>query len=330
MKNNGSLNSYYFHLTLFTDFGLLRYLFFGLCLLIYVTIISFNVVIILTVCLEKSLHQPMYVFICCLSFNSLYGSAGLFPRLLIDILSDTHLISRPFCFTQIFVIYMYASCEMTILCIMAYDRFVAICQPLHYHSKMTFKMVMCLIIFAEMYPVFVIAYGLSLSVNLPLCGNKLRRLFCTNWPVVQLSCVDTSANNIAGRVIAITTVFVPLFFVLYTYLRILHICRKSSSEFRGKALRTCLPHLVTFVNFSLSVFCELSLSRLEADEIEAVFIVFLSLEFLIIPPIINPLVYGLNLPQIKTGIFRVFSKHPLSKTTFELLEKKLYLEIRAR
>ncbi|XP_075334680.1 olfactory receptor 10A3-like [Odontesthes bonariensis] len=303
MENNSSLNSYYFQLTLFTDFGLLRYLFFGLCLLIYVTIICFNVVIILTVCLEKSLHQPMYVFICCLSFNSLSGSAGLFPRLLMDILSDTHLISRPSCFTQMFVIYVYAACEMTILCIMAYDRFVAICQPLHYHSKMTFKMVMCLIIFAELYPVILCGYCLSIIVSLPLCGNKLNRLFCTSWPVIQLSCVDTSVNNIASWVAATTTVFVPLFFVLYTYLRILHICRKSSSEFRGKSLRTCLPHLVTFVNFSLSVFCELSLSRLEADKIDAVFIVFLSLEFLIIPPIINPLVYGLNLPQIKTGIF---------------------------
>ncbi|XP_072252933.1 olfactory receptor 10T2-like [Leuresthes tenuis] len=309
MKNNSSLNSYYFQLTLFADFGILRYLFFGLCLLIYVTIISFNVVIILTVCLEKSLHQPMYVFICCLSFNSLYGSAGLFPRLLMDILSDTHLISRPSCFTQMFVIYTYASCEMTILCVMAYDRFVAICQPLHYHRKMTFRMVMCLIIVAELYPLFAIGYCLSLTVNLPLCGNKLRRLFCTNWPVVQLSCVDTSVNNIAGRVVAITTIFIPLFFVLYTYLRILHISRRSSSEFKGKALRTCLPHLVTFVNFSLSLFCELSLSRLEADEIDAVFIVFLSLEFLIIPPIINPLVYGLNLPQIKTGIFTRLAVH---------------------
>ncbi|KAM4557823.1 LOW QUALITY PROTEIN: olfactory receptor 10A3-like [Odontesthes bonariensis] len=302
MKNNESLNSH-FHLALFADIGPIRYLFFSLCLLMYMIINCANVVLILTVCLEKSLHQPMYVFICCLSFNSLYGSAGLFPRLLMDILSDTHLISRPSCFTQMFVIYMYAACEMTILCIMAYDRFVAICQPLHYHSKMTFKMVMCLIIFAELYPVILCGYCLSIIVSLPLCGNKLNRIFCTSWPVIQLSCVDTSVNNIASWVAAITTVFVPLFFVLYTYLRILHICRKSSSEFRGKALRTCLPHLVTYVNFSLSVFCELSLSRLEADEIEADFIIFLSLEFLIIPPIINPLVYGFNLSQIKTEIF---------------------------
>ncbi|KAM9710591.1 olfactory receptor 10J5-like [Menidia menidia] len=307
MKNSSKLNSYYFQLTLFRDFGLLRYLFFVVCLLIYAFIICSNVVIILTICLEKSLHQPMYVFICCLCFNSLYGSAGLFPRLLMDIMSDIHLISRPACFTQLFVFYTYASCEMTILSITAYDRFVAICRPLHYHSRMTFRKVVGLIIFAELYPTIAIGYCLSLTAGLPLCGNKVNRPYCTNWPVVQLSCVDTTLNDIVGRMVAVTTVFAPLSFVLYTYLRILLISRKNSSEFRGKALRTCLPHLITFVNFSLSLFCEIFLSRLDGDQINTALIVFLSLEFLVIPPIINPLVYGLKLPLIKTGIFTLLT-----------------------
>ncbi|KAM6934091.1 olfactory receptor 51I2-like [Xenentodon cancila] len=304
MKTNSSLNPYYFQLTLFTDFGNLRYLFFSLCLLLYMTIICANVVIILTVCVEKSLHEPMYVFICCLSFNSLYGSAGLFPRFLIDILSDTHFVSRSSCFIQAFIIYTYASCEMTILGVMAFDRFVAICQPLHYSRKLTFKKVFSIIIFAELYPALTCGYLLYLSIRLPLCGNKVNRPFCTNWPIVQLSCVDTTVNDITGRVVAVTTIFIPLLFVLYTYLRILLVCRRSSSEFRWKALQTCLPHIVTFVNFSLSLFCEVSLNRAEVNELNTFIAVFLSLEFLVIPPIINPLVYGLKLPQIKTVIFR--------------------------
>ncbi|XP_051258754.1 olfactory receptor 6N1-like [Dicentrarchus labrax] len=304
MKSNNSLNPVYFQLTLFADYGSLRYLFFSLCLLVYMTIISANVVIILTVCLEKSLHQPMYIFISFLSLNSLYGSAGFFPRFLMDILSDTHFISRASCFIQIYVIYTYVSFELTLLGIMAYDRLVAICQPLHYHSKMTFRMVRNLIIFAVVYPVFVIGIGLYLTVRLPLCGNKLHRLFCSNWPVVQLSCVDTSLNNIVGQFVTMTTIFIPLFFVLYTYLRILLVCKRSTSEFRGKALQTCLPHIVTFMTYSFSLFCELSLTRFEGDEKNPVITVVLSLEYLIIPPFNNPLVYGLNLPQIKGAIFR--------------------------
>ncbi|XP_038575806.1 olfactory receptor 51I2-like [Micropterus salmoides] len=306
MMSNNSFTPGYFQLTLFTDSGPLRYLFFCLCLLVYMTIISANVVIILAVCLEKSLHQPMYMFLSCLCLNSLYGSAGFFPRFLMDILSDTHLISRASCFIQMYVIYTYASCEPTILSIMAYDRFVAICQPLHYHSKMTFRMVRRLLIFAVLYPAFAIGFVLYLTVRLPLCGNKLHRLFCSNWPVVQLSCVDTTLNSIAGQFFTITTTFIPLFFVLYTYLRILLVCRRSSSEFRGKALQTCLPHIVTFVTYMFSIFCELSLTRFEGDKLNPNIAVVLSLEYLIIPPINNPLVYGLNLPQIKGVIFRFF------------------------
>uniref|UniRef100_A0A4W6EQG0 Olfactory receptor n=1 Tax=Lates calcarifer TaxID=8187 RepID=A0A4W6EQG0_LATCA len=302
--SNNSLNPLYFQFTVFTDQGPLRYLSFCLCLVTYMIIICSNAVIILSVCVEKSLHQPMYIFICCLSVNSLYGSAAFFPRFLMDILSDTHFISRPFCFIQIYVIYTYLTFELTILTVMAYDRFVAICQPLHYHSKMSFRTVIQLLIFAVLYPVFALGLCLYLAVRLPLCGNKVHRVFCSNWSVVRLSCVDTTANSIIGRILAVATIFIPLTFVLYTYLRILLVCRRSSSEFRGKALQTCLPHIVTFVTFCFSVLCELSLSRLEVDEVDPFVIVVLCLEFLIIPPLNNPLVYGLILPQIREVIYR--------------------------
>ncbi|XP_067371940.1 olfactory receptor 51L1-like [Channa argus] len=300
--NNNSVTPSYFEFTLFSDYGSLRSLFFSLCLLIYMTIISANVVIILTVCLDKSLHQPMYIFICCLCLNSLYGSAGFFPRFLMDILSDTHFISRPLCFVQIYIIHTYKGHELNILCFMAYDRFVAICQPLHYHSKMTLRKVSYLLVFTVLYPVCVFSYFFYQSSTLYLCGYKLQRIFCTSWSIVQLSCVDTIIISITGQFIAVTMIFIPLFFVLYSYLRILIVCRKSLSEFRGKALQTCLPHIVTFVNFCISVFIEVSLSQYKIDEVNPLIVVVLSLEFLIIPPITNPLVYGLKLPQIRGAI----------------------------
>ncbi|XP_067373086.1 olfactory receptor 1D2-like [Channa argus] len=300
MNSNNSLTDY-FEFTVFSDYGSLKYVFFSLCLLIYMTIISANVVIILTVCLDKSLHQPMYIFICCLCFNSLYGSAGFFPRFLIDILSDTHFISHPFCFTQLYVIHTYKAHDVNILTVMAYDRFVAICQPLHYHSKMTFRKVLYFLIFVVLYPVCVFSYffGFYLSSSFPLCGYKLHRIFCTNWSIVQLSCVDTTVINTAGLILGVFSTFIPLLFVLYTYLRILIVCRKSSSEFRGKALQTCLPHMVTFANFCISIFIEASLTHYKMDEVNTFVIVAVSLEFLVIPPMTNPLVYGLNLPQIR-------------------------------
>uniref|UniRef100_A0A3B3ZLI4 Olfactory receptor n=1 Tax=Periophthalmus magnuspinnatus TaxID=409849 RepID=A0A3B3ZLI4_9GOBI len=298
--NTSRPNPAYFELTLFMDYGHLRYLFFALCLLIYITIISANMVIIITIMLERSLHQPMFIFICCLSVNSLYGSTGFFPRFLTDLLSDSHFISRPSCFIQMYVIYTYASCEFTILGIMAYDRFVAICQPLHYRSKMTIQKALCLWAAGIIYPAVFCGLCLYLSIRLPLCGYKLHRIFCSNWPVVKISCVDTILNNILGQYTTMTTIFIPLLFVLYSYLRILIVCRTGSLETRKKALQTCIPHLVTFVMYSTCLFCELSITRFDKDKVNPYVVAVLSLEYLVIPSLNNPFIYGLNLPQIRT------------------------------
>nr|XP_020443937.1 olfactory receptor 6K3-like [Monopterus albus] len=307
MKSNNSLTPSYFQFTVFADYGPLRYLFFSLSLLIYMTIISANLVIVLSVCLENSLHQPMYIFICSLCLNSLYGSTGFFPRFLMDLLSNTHFISCPLCFTQMYVITTYLGHEVSLLTVMAYDRFAAICQPLHYHSKMTFRTVLLLLILVVLYTVGGAAYVLYQPTTLPLCGNKLNRIYCNDWSVTELSCEDLTAIRITSHFYAIAFFFIHLSFILYTYLRILLVCRRSSSEFRGKALQTCLPHIVTFGNFCISVLCEVLLNRYNIDEVNPSVVIALSLEFLIIPPIINPLVYGLNLPQIRavvTGFLR--------------------------
>ncbi|XP_067110271.1 LOW QUALITY PROTEIN: olfactory receptor 4C11-like [Osmerus mordax] len=212
MENDTS--PFYFTLTLFKDQGLYRYLYFIICFLLYALMLSLNIMIIVIVLLERTLHEPMYVFISCLSINSLYGSTGLFPRLMVDLLSDMHLISRPACFTQIYVICTYVSYELIILGIMAYDRYVAICKPLHYNSIMNSKTVVLLVGLGWAYPICSIGSLLYLSVRLPLCGNEIARVnclfqhFCVNWPVVQLSCVDTTQNNAAGLLVGCAQAFV--------------------------------------------------------------------------------------------------------------------------
>lgn len=298
----------YFNLTMFVNISNYRYPTFVLCFLLYAFIVSANLVIIVVISREKTLHEPMYIFITCLSINSLYGSAGFFFRFLRDLLSDTHLISRSACFTQIYVIYTYASYELTILGIMAYDRYVAVCQPLHYHSKITSKMVSKLVALAWIYPAFSVAACVYLASRLPLCGNNIPKVFCSNWPVVKLSCVTTVINNLVGMFVSTSTVFVPLAFVLYTYARIVLVCRKRSSEFKGKVIQSCLPHIVTFVNYSITVFCDVALSRINLEELNPFLAVILSLEFVVIPPIMNPLVYGLKLPEIRKLILKMFSK----------------------
>ncbi|XP_069011368.1 olfactory receptor 51E1-like [Embiotoca jacksoni] len=293
---------FYFNLTMFVPLGSYGYAAFVLCFLLFAFIISANLVIIVVISRERTLHQPMYIFIAFLSFNSLFGSTGFFPRFLMDLLSETHLISRPACFTQIYVIYSYASNEMTILSVMAYDRYVAVCDPLHYHNRMTAETVRRLAAYALICPAFFVATCLYLSIRLPLCGNNLLKVYCANWNIVKLSCVSTFVNNIIGLSLTTVITFLPLIYVLYTYFQIVLVCRKSSSEFKSKVFQTCLPHIISFVSYFIAIFCDIVLSRVKLNRFLAV---VLSLEFVMIPPLFNPLVYGLHLPDIRRHIFRM-------------------------
>lgn len=304
---NNSTVAFYFSLTMFVDMGHYRYLAFGFCLLLYSFIVIANLAILLVILRQRTLHEPMYIFVAFLSFNSLYGSAGFFPRFLMDLLSDTHLISRSACFTQIYVIYTYASSEMTLLCIMAYDRYVAVCYPLRYHRKMNSKTVFKLAVLAWLFPGFSLLTAILLSLRLPLCGSEIKKIFCANWNVVKLSCVTTVANSIYGLFITIVTVFFPLLYVMFTYLRIIAVCWKGSAEFKRKVFQSCLPHVVTFVIFSITGFCDVSLSRYNIEEMNPFVAVILSLEFVLIPPVLNPLLYGLRLPKIRQHILRMLS-----------------------
>ncbi|XP_050984498.1 olfactory receptor 51E1-like [Labeo rohita] len=295
-------NETYFYFMLFENLGCIKYAFFSLGFIFYCVVIYFNVLIILAVFLERTLHQPMYILISCLSINSVYGTAGFFPRLLTDLLYDTHRISYEACLIQSFVIYSYAAHELTILMLMAFDRLVAISKPLHYNHIITTRFLTLLIVIAWLYPMIFVGFGALLTTRLKMCGNKLFKVYCHNYEIVKLSCVYHNINNIYGLIVKITTIFIPLSFILFSYVKILRICQRSSQEFRSKAYQTCIPHIAILFNFSVAVFCDLTLSRFVNGEILIGLAVILSLEFIVIPPFVNPIVYGLNFPGIRKKI----------------------------
>ncbi|XP_037542052.1 olfactory receptor 51I2-like, partial [Nematolebias whitei] len=158
------------------------------------------------------------------------------------------------------------------------------------------------------YPALILTAVMFLSAQLPLCGTEIQKVFCANWNVVKLSCVSTTTNNILGMFLTITTIFLPLFYVLFTYLQIVLVCWKKSAEFKGKVLQSCLPHLVSFTIYSIVFFCDVALSRFNVEAINPFVSVILSLEFVVIPPVLNPLVYGLKLPDIRRHISGLIMK----------------------
>ncbi|XP_077063475.1 olfactory receptor 51I2-like [Siphateles boraxobius] len=300
-------NGTYFYFMLFENLGYIRYAFFSLGFIIYCAITLFNVIIMLVIFLERTLHQPMYILISCLSINSVFGTAGFFPRALTDLLSDTHSISRGACILQSYVIFTYAANENTILMLMAFDRFVAISKPLQYHKIITPSSLSVLIVISLTYPMISLGITAILTSRLTLCGHKLFKVYCHNFEMVKLSCANTAVNNVMGFFILITTVIIPLSLILYSYVKILDVCRRSSSQFKGKAYQTCIPHIVILLNFSIAIISEVTLSRVVTLQLPIWLSVLLSLKFLVIPPILNPLVYAFNLPDIRKKIIRLIN-----------------------
>ncbi|XP_060797904.1 olfactory receptor 10J4-like [Neoarius graeffei] len=283
-----------------------RYIYFILALSVYMMIIGFNTVIIFVIFKKKRFHEPMYIFIAALLCNSLFGSTALYPKLLIDLLSEKQTVSYNVCLFQAFCLYTYGASEFTLLSAMAYDRYVSICNPLLYANVVKMSTVRKLLFLSWFLPCCETGGGVILTSQLRLCKFKLNRIYCDNFSIVKLSCKETSLNNIYGLFIFIIAVFPPLIFILYSYIRILTVCLKNSKDFRRKALKTCLPHLLIFINFSVNGSFEIINNRLESKQIPHIMTMILSLELALIPPLFNPVIYGLKLQEIFNDVKKIF------------------------
>ncbi|XP_059188103.1 olfactory receptor 2A14-like [Centropristis striata] len=266
---------------------------------LYVMIVGANLLLIVVICVNRSLHEPMYIFLCSLFVNELYGSTGLFPFLLVQILSDTHTVSAPFCYLQIFWLYSYACIEFNNLAVMSYDRYLAICYPLQYNKRMTFHKVAVLIIVIWLYCSVLCFIPITLSVPLQLCGNIINKVYCDNFFIVKLACSDTTVNSIYGLIATSLVVFGPVSLIVYTYLKILQVCFSGSKQTRQKAVSTCTPHLASLLNFSFGALFEIIQSRFNMNSVHIILRILLSLYFLTFTPFFNPVMYGLKLSKIR-------------------------------
>ncbi|KAM9359648.1 olfactory receptor 11A1-like [Symphorus nematophorus] len=289
----------YFTLGAYFDTGLFKYLYFMIVMSLYIFIVFGNVLLVLAIYVNRSLHEPMYMFLCSLFVNGLYGSTGLFPLLLVQILSDAHYIPASFCYLQIFFVYSYGSIEFLNLAVMSYDRYLAICFPLQYNTRMTYNKVAILIALTWSVVFLVNFLTLPLIVPLQLCGNIINKVYCDNHSIVKLACYDTTVNNVYGLIVSAFSVFGPLILIFYTYIRILKVCLSGSKQTRQKAISTCTPHLASLLNFSCGASFEIIQSRFNMNSVPNMLRIFLSLYFLTCPPLFNPLMYGLKLSKIR-------------------------------
>ncbi|XP_067451958.1 olfactory receptor 8U3-like [Thunnus thynnus] len=288
----------YFILGAYMHVGGLKYFCFMLTAMLYVVIITANTSLTVVICMNRSLHEPMYLFLCSLFINELYGSTGFFPFLLVQILSDIHTVSASLCFLQIFCLYTYANIQFSNLAIMSYDRYLAICCPLQYNTRMTSNRSVIFIIVIWLYSFVKFLITLSLNIRLTLCGNIINSLYCNNYFIVKLACSDTKVNNIYGLFDTFLSVVVPLFPILFSYMKILKVCFSGSKQTRQKAVSTCTPHLASLLNFSFACLFATLQSRFDVSSVSSVLRIIV-LVYLLIIPLLNPIMYGLQTSKIR-------------------------------
>ncbi|XP_033994362.1 olfactory receptor 10J4-like [Trematomus bernacchii] len=298
----------YFILSVYFHTGVFKYLFFMIVMRLYVCIIGANVLLIVVICVNRSLHEPMYLFLCSLFVNELYGSTGLFPFLLVQILSDIHTVSAPLCFLQVFSVYSYVCVEYLNLTVMSYDRYLAICYPLQYNTRMTSRRVASLVAVSWFYSLLICVVMIALTVSLQLCGNIVNTVYCGNYSIVKLACSDITVINIYGLFVSLCTFFVPLILILYTYIKILRVCFSGCKQSRQKAVSTCTPHLVSLINFSFGCSFEILHNRFDMSGVPNMFRILLSLYFLTCQPLLNAVMYGLTFSKIRVVVRNVLSE----------------------
>uniref|UniRef100_A0A673HXM7 Olfactory receptor n=1 Tax=Sinocyclocheilus rhinocerous TaxID=307959 RepID=A0A673HXM7_9TELE len=283
-----------------------RYVFFSLTALFYPLMVLCNLIVIFTIISQNTLHEPMYVFICNLCINALYGTAGFYPKFMYDLLAEDHVISYVGCMIQIFVIYSSVLCDLSTLTVMAYDRYVAICRPLEYHSIMTNQRVLEWILFCWLTPIFCMSVLIVLTARLTLCGSTIEKLYCEIWAVAKLSCFSTTVNNVFGYIV-IMGYFGHAVLIYCSYIQLIRMCIKSI-EVRHKFMQTCVPHLLSLFIVAIALFFDVLYSRYGSKNVPQGVRNFMALEFLLITPILNPLIYGLNLSTVRQQLIRLFFK----------------------
>ncbi|XP_060107734.1 olfactory receptor 6N2 [Heteronotia binoei] len=279
-----------------------KFLFF-LLLLIYLFTIAGNLLIFTIIRTDSRLHTPMYFFVSVLSFLEVWYTATTIPKMLSNLLRERKRISFAGCLLQTYFFHSLGATECYLLTAMAYDRYLAICDPLRYPTLMNTKVCVRLAtgcwICGFMCPVSEVI----LVSKLPFCGpNRIEHIFCDFPPLLSLACTDTSINVLVDFAVNAFIILVTFLFIMISYIKIIQsILKIRTAEGRRKAFSTCASHLiVVFLFFGSIIFMYVRLKTSYSLDYDRAFAVI----YAVLTPLVNPIIYSLRNKEILKAIRR--------------------------
>lgn len=278
----------------------LQYVFFIFLLFTYVLTLLCNIIIIIITWTERNLHKPMYFYLRNFSVVEIFYVSVTVPKILATISSNGRLISLNGCITQLFFFFFLSSTECFLLGVMAFDRYLAICQPLHYPVLMNETICQYLSICSWLVGFTTTFPPIFLISQLPFCSNDINHFFCDAPPLLKISCVDTSLNDLLDFICASLVIVTSFSVTLFSYICIITTMLKmSTTESRAKAFSTCGSHLtVVLVYFGTVIFMYVRPKVGVTFTLNRVVGVF----YVVITPILNPIIYCLRNKEVKESL----------------------------
>ncbi|XP_039355342.1 olfactory receptor 14C36-like [Mauremys reevesii] len=304
MSNQTTLTE--FLLLGFSDIRELQILHFVLFLVIYLVGLMGNLLIITAIALDHHLHTPMYFFLMNLSIIDLGSISVTIPKSMINSLMNTRSISYPGCVAQVFLFVVFIAADLALLTIMAYDRYVAICQPLHYERVMNRRACVQMAASAWITGIVYSALHTGNTFKLPFCqSNVINQFFCEIPQLLKITCSDLYLSEVGLLAFSVFLSLNCFVFIIVSYVHIFKaVLRILSEQGRRKAFSTCLPHL-TVVSLLLctSFFEYMKPTSSSASNMDLMMGVLYSL----VPPIMNPIIYSMRNKEIKAALKKLIA-----------------------
>ncbi|XP_053911852.1 olfactory receptor 14A16-like [Cuculus canorus] len=304
MSNSSSITQ--FLLLAFADTRELQLLHFWLFLGIYLAALLGNGLIITTIACDHHLHTPMYFFLLNLSVIDLGSISTTVPKSIANSLWDKRTISYSGCVSQVFLFAFFIVAEFSLLTIMSYDRYVAICKPLHYGTLLGSRACVHMAAAAWGAGFLTALLHTASTFSLPLCqGNAVEQFFCEIPQILKLSCSHSDLREVWLLDVCACLLFGCFVFIVVSYVQIFRaVLRIPSEQGRHKAFSTCLPHLAVVSLFvSTAYFAYLKPPSISSPSLDLV----VSVLYSVIPPALNPLIYSLRNQQLKDAVWKLIS-----------------------